>query len=151
MHIELNNQYEEKLRQVVMFLVDRIEQPKFYDQLGIIVATWDEINGDEDKLRSNLQKWSDRNNDITIMCIYVFQLPRHQIEKIFELLNRLEDLDNKWVSIQKRITFFLSKYIAENFDLFPNALKRVDKIKEKEEWKNELDEILCQRMNNVIN
>ena len=51
MHIELNNQYEEKLRQAVMYLVDRIEWPTFYDQLARIVPIWDEIKGDEDKLR----------------------------------------------------------------------------------------------------
>ena len=46
---------------------------------------------------------------------------------------------------------FLSKYLGENFDLFPGALKKFDKIKGKEEWGKELDDLLCQRMNKVIN
>lgn len=134
-----------------MYLVDRIEWKEFYDQLTRIVTIWDEIKGDEDNLKPIVQKQNERNNDITSMCISVIQLPCHQIEKIFYFLNRLEDFDSKWVYIQKRITICLSKYIAERFDLFPSALEKVDRIKEKEEWEKELDEILCQRMNNVIN
>ena len=42
-------------------------------------------------------------------------------------------------------------YIVEKFDLFPNALWNIDKLKEKDEWGKELDELLCHRMNNVIN
>ena len=41
--------------------------------------------------------------------------------------------------------------MVEKFDLFPSALKKVDKLKERDEWGKELDELLCQRMNNVIN
>ena len=131
MHVELNNQYEEKLRQAILYLVDKIEWPTFYDQLARIIDIWDEIKRDEDNLRPIVQKWSERNNDITIMCISVIQLPCHQIEKIFDILSNLKDFDEKWVSIQKRITICLSKYIAEKFDLFPTSLKMVDKIKEK--------------------
>ena len=98
-----------------------------------------------------MQKWSERSNDITVMCISFIQLPCHQIEKIFDIHSNLKDFDEKRVSIQKRIKNCLSKYIAKKFDLFPSALKKVDKIKEKEEWKKELDELLCQRMNNVVN
>jgi len=45
----------------------------------------------------------------------------------------------------------LSKYVGEKFDLFPSALKRIDKVKEKEEWGKELDYLLCHRMNEVVN
>ena len=95
MHIELNNKYEEKFRQAIMYLVDRIEWQAFYDQLARIVAIWDEIKGDEDKLKPIVQKWSERNNGITTMCISVIQLPCHQIENIFHFLNKPEDFDSK--------------------------------------------------------
>ena len=45
----------------------------------------------------------------------------------------------------------LSKYIEENSNLFHIALKEIDKIKEKEEWGKELDDMLCHRINKVIN
>ena len=106
---------------------------------------------DEDNLKPIVQKWGERNNDITIMCIFVIQLPCHQIENIFDFLNKLQGFDDKRDSFQKRMTIFFTKYISKKFDLFPSARKIVDKIKEKEEWKRELDEIFCQRMNNVIN
>lgn len=41
--------------------------------------------------------------------------------------------------------------MVEKFVLFPSALKDIDRIKEKENWKNELDEIMCQRMNDIVN
>jgi hypothetical protein len=42
---------------------------------------------------------------------------------------------------------FLSRYLGEKFDLFPGALKKIDKIKGKEEWGKEIDDLLCHRMN----
>ena len=129
-----------------MYLIDRIEWPSFFVQLARIAEIRDEV-----KFRPLVQKWIKRNNDITVVCISIIQLPCHQIEKIFDLLTKLEGFDEKRDSFQKRVTISFSKYIVERFDLFSSALKTVDKIKEKEEWKKELDEILCQRMNNVVN
>ena len=45
----------------------------------------------------------------------------------------------------------LSKYMEKKFDLFPRALKKIGKRKEKEEWGKELDGLLCHRLNEVIN
>ena len=36
MHVELNNQYEETIRQGVLYLIDRIEWPAFFYQLARI-------------------------------------------------------------------------------------------------------------------
>ena len=76
------------------------------------------------------------------MCISVIQFPYHQTEKIFYFLTKLEGFGDKRESFQKRVTIFFSKYVVEKFDLFPSALKTNDKIKEKDEWKKELDEII---------
>lgn len=134
-----------------MYLVDRIEWPSFFDLLEGIAAIRDELNRGEVKFISLVQKWTERNNNITTMCIFVIQLSCHQIEKIFDLLNKLQGFDDKQDSFQKRLTICFSMYIVENFDLFPCALKIIDKLKEKEEWKRELDEIFCERLNKVIN
>ena len=85
-----------------------------------------------------MHNWTERNNDITAMCISIIQLLCHQIEKIFNLLNKLQGFDDKRDSFQKRLTICFSKYIVEKFDLFPSTLKTLDKVKEKEEWKREL-------------
>ena len=70
MHVELNNQYEEKLRQAILYLVDKIEWPTFYDQLARIIDIWDEIKRDEDNLRPIVQKWSERIM-ILLLCTYL--------------------------------------------------------------------------------
>ena len=66
------------------------------------------------------------------------------------MTNDLFDFDDKRVVLQKRIIICLSKYLAEKFELFPHALRKIDKLKEKEEWAKELDDLLCLRINGVI-
>ena len=110
----------------------------------------DELNRDKDKLTLLAQKWRERNNDITIICISTVQMPYHQVEKIFDLLNKLENFDDKRDSLQKSLTLYFSRYIAEKFTFFPCALESVDRIKEKEKWKRELDELFNKRILNIM-
>ena len=126
-----------------MYMVDRIEWPSFFDSLEKIVAIRDELKKNEDKFKPLMQKWIERNKDITDMCTFVIQLTCRQIEKTFDLLNKLEGFDDKKNSFQRRLNICLSRYFAEKFDLFPCALKTVDKVKRKDEWKRELDDIFC--------
>ena len=44
-----------------------------------------------------------------------------------------------------------SKYLSRNFDLFFHVLKGLGIIKDKEEWGNELKEIMSKMMNDVVN
>ena len=134
-----------------MYMVDRIEWPSFFDSLEKIAAIRDELKKNEDKFRPLMQKWTERNKDITDMCISLIHLTCHQIEKIFDLLNKLQGFDDKQNSFQRRLNICFSKYFAEKFDLFPCALKTVDKVKSKDEWKSELDDIFCERLNKIIN
>ena len=62
----------------------------------------------------------------------------------------LSDFDEKRVTMQKRIIICLYKYLSEKFELFPHAFKKIDKIKKKEEWGKELDDLLCHKINGVI-
>ena len=75
------------------------------------------------------------------MCISVIQMSCHQVEKIFDLLNKLEDFDEKRNSLRRRLTHCFSRYIDEKFNLFPCSFETIDTIKEKENWKKELDGI----------
>lgn len=72
-----------------MFFVDRIEGPTFYDQLARIVALRDGMKRDEGKLKSITQKWNNKNDDISNMYV---SMSCHQIDKIFDLLRKLEVL-----------------------------------------------------------
>ena len=119
--------------------------------LAEIAAIRDELKRKEAIFKPHVHKWIERNSDITMMCISIIQLYCHQIEKNFELLSKLQGFDDKQDSFQKRLTIFFSKYFVEKFDLFPYALKTVDKVKEKEEWKRDLDDIFCERMNKIVN
>lgn len=151
MQRELDNWYEEKVTRTIMYLIDRIEGPTFYDQLARIVALRDETKRDEGKLKSITQKWNDRNDDIINMYVSVIQLSCHQMDKIFDLLDKLKDFDEKQGAFLRRPTFCFSKYKAEKKNLFHSALESIDRIKEKEKCKNELDEIMCERMSDVVN
>ena len=57
LHVELNNRYEEKLRQGIMYMVDRIVWPSFFDSLENIAAIRDELKKNEDKFRPLTQKF----------------------------------------------------------------------------------------------
>ena len=58
------------------------------------------------------------------------------------MTNDLSDFDDKRVAVQKIIIIYLSNYLAEKIELFPHALRKIDKLKE-EEWAKELDDLLC--------
>ena len=79
----------------MMYFIDRIEWTTFFDLLERIATIRDELKGNKDRLKPLVQKWTERNNDITIMYISVIQPPCHQIEKIFDLLNKLEGFYDK--------------------------------------------------------
>ena len=103
MHVELNDQYEEKLRHGIMHMIDRIEWLSFFDLLEKMVTIRDELKKNEDKFRPLVQKWTERSKDITDVCIFVIQLTCCQIEKIFYLLNKLQSFDDKQGSFQRRL------------------------------------------------
>ena len=132
MHVELQDQYEDKLRQGIMYMIDRIEWPAFFDLLERLIIIRDELKGNEDKFIPLVQRWKKRSKDITDMCISVIQPTCCQVDKIFDLLNKLQGFDDKQDSFQRRLKICLSKYFVEKFSLFPCALKTVDKMKSKD-------------------
>lgn len=111
---------------------------------------WNEIKNCEDALNPIMNKWGGRDKDVTLFCVLVISLSYEWIEKTSDMTNDLSHFDEKRVVVQKRIMIYLSKYLSEKFELFPHALKKIDKLKEKEEWGKELDDLLCHRINGVI-
>ena len=56
LHVELNIQYEDKLRKSLMYLVENIEWPLFYDQLARVVNIWGELKENEEVLMPIVNK-----------------------------------------------------------------------------------------------
>ena len=57
LHVELNIQYEDKLRKALMYLTEKIEWPLFYDQLARVVNIWEEMKENEEALKPIVNKW----------------------------------------------------------------------------------------------
>jgi hypothetical protein len=101
LQVELNNQYEEKLRKTILYLVDKIDWPTFYEQLVKILEMWNEIRSVEDNMKPIVPKWSGRDKDITLICISLISLSCEQIEKTFDITSNLSEFDEKRVAVQK--------------------------------------------------
>ena len=117
----------------------------------MVINIWNELKGNEDTLKPIVNKWNNRDKDITLLCFSLISLSCEKIENTFDLTNYLFDFDNKIITFQRRIISYLAKYKSRNFGLFPHALNKKDKLKDKEEWAKELNYLLCLRINKVIN
>lgn len=58
LHVELDIQYEDRSRKAIMYLVDKIGWPTFYDQLAKIINIWEELKGSDDALKPIVYKWN---------------------------------------------------------------------------------------------
>ena len=75
----------------------------------------------------------------------------HQIEKIYDIVTDLPNFDEMRIYLQKIVIGYLSKYKSQKFDLFPHAIDRKNKLKRKDEWTKQLDDLFYLRMNKIIN
>ena len=69
-----------KIRKIILYLVDNIEWPTFYDQLMKIISMWEEIKGGEYALNPIMNKWGGRDKDITLLCVSIISLSCEHIE-----------------------------------------------------------------------
>ena len=134
-----------------MYLVDKIEWPLFYDQLAKVISIWEELKAHEEILKPIVNKWGKRRKEITFLCYSVIRPTHDHIEKTFDVANELSGFDDRRIALQLKVVSYLSKYKSEKFDLFPCALDRKNKLKNKDEWAKELDDLFYLRMNKVIN
>ena len=81
--MDLNDLYEDKIRKIILHLVDKIDLPTFYDHLVGILDMWNEIRNVEDTLKPIVKKWSERDKDISLMCMSIIHLSCEKIEKNF--------------------------------------------------------------------
>ena len=78
-----------------MYMVDRVERSSFFYLLARIETARDEMKRKEVVFKPLVQKWRERSNAITLMYISIIILTCHQVEKVFDLLNKLQDFDDK--------------------------------------------------------
>lgn len=150
-HVEFGVQYENKLRDSIMYPIGRIGWLAFYEQLSKLMDIWNELKNNEATLKPIVKKRNIRDNYVTILCCSVISLSCEQIKKTFDMTNGLSNLDNKRIVLQRRIINYFSKYLSESFEIFPYLIEAVDKLKNKEEWAKELDDLICIKLNKVIN
>ena len=151
LHVELNMQYEDKLKKALMYLMDKIEQPLFFDQLARVISIWEELKTHDETLKPIVSKQEKREKEVTHLCYLVIMSSHDHIEKLYDIANDLSNFDNKRVALQLKIVSYLNKYKNKKFDLFPCALDRKNKLKNKDEWSKELDDLFCIRMNEIVN
>ena len=149
--MELEVKYEDKLRKPLTYLGDKIEWPLFYDQLAKVISIWEELKAHEEILKPIFNKWGKRRKEINFLCYSIIRSSHDHIEKIYDVSNDLLDFDDTRVALQLKVVSYLSKYKCVKFDLLPHVLDRKNKLKNKDEWAKELDDLLCLRMNKVIN
>ena len=93
MHVELGVQYENKIRDTIMYLVDRVGWPTFYLQLSKLIDVQNELTNNEATLRPITNKWISKDSDVTILCS-IISLSCELIDKTFDLTNSLFDFYN---------------------------------------------------------
>ena len=153
LHIELNVQYEDKLRKALMYLAEKIEWPLFYDQLARVVNIWEELKTNEEVLKLITNKWGKkkRRKEVTFLCFPVIMSSHDQIEKIYDIATELPDFDEKRIHLQKIIISYLTKYKSKKFYLFPHAIDRKNRLTSRDEWAKQLNDLFYLRINKIIN
>lgn len=92
-------QYEDKLRNALMYLVDKIEWPLFYDQLVKVINIWEGIRESDEILKPIVNKWSKRRKEVTLLCYFAIISSHDHIEKAYDVANDLLEFDDKRVEL----------------------------------------------------
>ena len=85
--------YEDKIRNKIMYLVDKIGWPTFYEKLLKLMNIWNELKNNEASLKPIV-----KNGIIGTWMSSVISLSCEQIGKTFDMTNELS------ISYDKRIT-----------------------------------------------
>ena len=114
---------------------------------------WEELKENEKVLKPIVNKWGKkkRRKEVTFLCLSVIMSSHDQIEKIYEIATELPDFDQKRIHLQKIIISYLTKYKSQKFYLFPHAIDRKNRLKSKDEWTEQLNDLFFLRINKIIN
>ena len=91
LHVELNVQYEDKLRKALTYLGDKIEWPLVYDQLARLVNIWNELKENDEALKPIVNKWGkkQRRKEVTFLCYFVIRSSHDQIKNTYDIVTNL--------------------------------------------------------------
>jgi hypothetical protein len=81
LHVELDVQHEDRLRKVIIYLIDKIDWPSFYEKLTKTINIWDDIKENDEALKPIFNKWSKRSKEVTFLCFSIISLSYQHIEK----------------------------------------------------------------------
>ena len=113
----------------------------------------EELKANEEVLKPIVNKWGKkrRRKEVTFLCFSVIMSSHDQIEKIYDIAIELLDFDEKRIHLQKIITSYLTKYKSQKFYLFPHAIDRKNRLKSKDEWAKQLNDLFYLKINKIIN
>ena len=77
--------FENNLRDTIMYLIDRVEWPTFYTELSKFVDLLENFKNNEALVRKILDRWIKREQEPSILCIEVIGLP--VVSKIEDFFN----------------------------------------------------------------
>ena len=77
--------FENKLRDIVMYLIDKVEWPNFYLELSKFANILKKLKDDEPTINAILNRWAKREQELSILCIEVVGLSEvSKIENVFD-------------------------------------------------------------------
>lgn len=90
---ELGIKREDRIRDTILYLVDRVAWPSFYLELSKSIEIWNELMNNEENLRPILDKWISRDDIITTLCCHVIDFSNEQVESTFDQATDVLDSD----------------------------------------------------------
>ena len=79
--------FENKLKDTVMYLIDRVEWPTFYIEISKFANILKKLKDKESAVRAILDRWIGREQELIILCIEVVGLPMvSRIKEVSDLL-----------------------------------------------------------------
>ena len=71
LHVELGIKHEDRIKDTILYLEDRVGWPSFYLELSKSIEIWNELMNNEATLRLILDRWISRDDIITTLCCHV--------------------------------------------------------------------------------
>ena len=82
--------FENKLRDTIMYMIDKVEWPTFYIELSKFSDLLEKIKNNEATVRTILDRWIRREQELRILCIEVIGLP---------VVSKIEDFLIKFLTL----------------------------------------------------
>ena len=92
---ELVIKHEHRIRDTILYLVDRFGWPLFYLELSNLVEIQKDLMNNEPNLRPILDKWISRSDIATTLYCHVTDFSNEWVERTFDQATDLSEFDHK--------------------------------------------------------